>query len=305
MPELPDIKTYQKVMETHLLGQRLLKIRLGSPFLLRSVTPPLSLLEQREVKQILRLGKRLVLGLEGSFYLVLHLMIVGRLHWKPPGTSLPRKSGLALFDFDHGSLLLTESSTRKRASLYAVHGAVALAAHDPGGLDLLTTTLAEFHTRLNSGNNTLKRALTDPKRFDGIGNAYSDEILHAAGLSPLQLTGNLSDLEVERLFLACQSTLRLWIDRLLAEAKGGFPKRVTAFHSKMAVHGKYRQPCPTCHSPIQRIVQGEREVNYCPTCQTGGKVLADRAWSKLLKKDWPQTLEGWEDMIKPPPNPSS
>lgn len=248
---------------------------------------------------ISRLGKRLIIGLEQDYFLVLHLMIAGRLHWKKSGIAIPRKSGLACFDFEVGSLLLTESSSKKRASLYFVQGTHALAEHDPGGISMLDASLAAFSEALRASNNTLKRALTDPRRFDGIGNAYSDEILHAAKLSPLQLTRNLKDDEVERLYHAIRQQLQLWMEKLLAQAKGRFPKKVTAFHPEMAVHGKFRQPCPACQATIQRIVRGEREVNYCPNCQTQGKMLADRAWSKLLKKDWPRTLEAWEALHQP------
>lgn len=294
MPELPDIRVYQTAMQQTLVGQELKKIRLGSPFLLRSVHPSLESVFGKEVIAISRLGKRLVLELEADVFVVVHLMIAGRFHWKKPSAPLPRKTGLAMFDFQHGSLYLSEASTKKRASLHLVAGRASLTQHDPGGLDLFTATSTDFKQRLTQTNNTLKRALTDPRRFDGIGNAYSDEILHHAKLSPLQLTQQLKDAEISRLYQSCVSVLKHWITKLSEEAGKGFPKKVTAFHPDMAVHGKFRSPCPNCSTPIQRIVKGEREVNYCPACQTGGKLLADRAWSKLLKKDWPRTVEQWE-----------
>lgn len=294
MPEMPDIVVYQKAMAQHLVGQTLQKIRLGSPFLLRSVAPPLTTFHGRRVTEIARLGKRLVLEFEQDQFLVIHLMIAGRFHWKKAAAPLPRKSGLAGFDFDHGTLLLTESSSKKRTSLHAVSGRCQLAEHDPGGVNVLECDLACFQEMLQRQNNTLKRALTDPRRFDGIGNAYSDEILHAAKLSPLQLTQNLKETDIAELYQATRHTLSSWMAKLQQEAAGTFPKKVTAFHPDMAVHGRFRQPCKMCQTPIQRIVRGEREVNYCPTCQTGGKMLADRAWSKLLKQDWPKTVEAWE-----------
>jgi len=301
MPELPDITVYQNAMQAALVGHVLQSVRLGSPFLLRSVQPPLSAVKDKPVLAVRRLGKRLVLALEDDLFLVLHLMIAGRLHWKKAGVALPRKTGLASFDFDHGSLLLTEASSKKRASLYAVAGEEALQNHQPGDLNVLECSFEAFFERLQTRNNTLKRALTDPRRFDGIGNAYSDEILHAAGLSPLQLTQNLDEKAARTLWKASRDTLRFWLEKLLKEASGGFPKKVTAFHKDMSVHGRFKQPCPKCRAPIQRIVQGEREVNYCPKCQTGGKMLADRAWSKLLKKDWPKTVEAWEAIHRDQP----
>lgn len=298
MPELPDITVYQQAMTTQLVGTVLVDVRLGSPFLLRSVLPPLQAVIGKKTLSIRRLGKRLVLAMEDEFFLVLHLMIAGRLHWKKAGCPLPKKTGQCAFDFETGSMLLTESSSKKRASLFAVQGEAALEAHQPGGINVLESPFEVFHQVLQSQNNTLKRALTDPKRFDGIGNAYSDEILYAAQLSPLQLTQNLDEAAAHRLWQATRETLSFWIDKLLAESGGGFPKKVTAFHKDMAVHGRFKLPCKRCEVPIQRIVKGEREVNYCPNCQTGGKMLADRAWSKLLKQDWPKTVEAWESIQK-------
>lgn len=295
MPELPDIALYLHALRPRVVGQRLERVRIASPFLLRSADPPIADLNGRVVTDIGRLGKRLVFGFEQEYFAVLHLMIAGRLHWKAPGAPVPRRTGLAAFDFPSGTLLLTEAATQHRASLYVVKGTAGLAAHDPGGLDVLTATLHQFRRALTRESHTLKRVLTDPHVFDGIGNAYSDEILHAARLSPLRLTSQLSDEEVGRLFEATRETLRRWIDRLQAETGTGFPERVTAFRSGMAVHGRFRQPCPVCGSPVQRIRYAANEVNYCATCQTGGRVLADRSLSRLLKEDWPRSLEEWEE----------
>jgi formamidopyrimidine-DNA glycosylase len=294
MPELPDITLYLDALTTRVVGQRLERVRLASPFLLRSADPPLSDLAGRTVLGVSRLGKRLVLAFDGDLFAVLHLMIAGRLHWKAAGAVLPRRRGLAAFDFPEGSLLLTEAGTKHRASLYVVRGRAALAAHDPGGLDVLSAGLAEFRAALTSESHTLKRALTDPHLFDGIGNAYSDEILHAARLSPLRLTSQLADGEVERLWRATRDTLSGWIERLRAATGAGFPEQVTAFREGMAVHGRFRQPCPVCGSPVQRIRYAANEANYCATCQTGGRLLADRSLSRLLKSDWPRSLEEWE-----------
>ena len=294
MPELPDITVYIEHLERRIGGETLLGIRIASPSLLRSVDPPPGAAAGRRVSQLRRLGKRIAIGLDGDLYLVVHLMIAGRLHWKRPGAAVPRRRGLAAFDFDSGSLLLTEASTRKRASLHVVSGEAALAAHDPGGLEVLECDTAAFRERLRRGNHTLKRALTDPRLFSGIGNAYSDEILHAARLSPVRLTARLDDGEIERLWRAARDTLREWTERLRAEAGDSFPEKVTAFRDGMAVHGRYRKPCPECGAPVQRIVYAENETDYCPPCQTGGKLLADRALSRLLKKDWPRTLEELE-----------
>ena len=297
MPELPDIALYLRALRPRIVGARLERLRIASPFLLRSAEPPPAALAGRGVTDVRRLGKRIVLAFEDEYFAVLHLMIAGRLHWKAPGAPLPRRAGLAAFDFAPGSLTFTEAGTKHRASLYLVHGADALTAHDPGGLDVLTGTLEQFRAALTRETHTLKRALTDPRAFDGIGNAYSDEMLHAARLSPLRLTSQVSAEESERLFHAVRSTLRTWIGRLQAETGDGFPEKVTAFRSGMAVHGRFRQPCPVCGSPVQRIRYAANEVNYCPTCQTGGRLLADRALSRLLREDWPRTLEQWEDQI--------
>ncbi|HLQ59965.1 MAG TPA: DNA-formamidopyrimidine glycosylase family protein [Gemmatimonadales bacterium] len=294
MPELPDITIYLEALQPRVVGQPLERVRIVSPSLLRTVDPPLSAAQGRKVVGLRRLGKRIVWEMEGNIFLVFHLMIAGRFKWRPEGTSPPAKVGLASFDFPTGTLLLTEASPKKRASLYVVGGEAGLAAHDPGGLDVLTARLAEFRTRLASESHTLKRTLTDPHLFDGIGNAYSDEILHAAKLSPFQLSANLSDEAVARLYEATQRTLREWIARLRDEAGGDFPEKVTAFRKEMAVHGKYKQPCPVCGSPVQRIRYAANEANYCATCQTGGRVLADRSLSRLLKADWPRSLEEWE-----------
>ncbi len=297
MPELPDIALYLRALRPRIVGERLERLRIASPFLLRSAEPSPAALAGRAVTDVRRLGKRIVLAFEDEYFAVLHLMIAGRLHWKAPGAPLPRRAGLAAFDFAPGSLTFTEAGTKHRASLYLVHGADALTAHDPGGLDVLTGTLEQFRAALTRETHTLKRALTDPRAFDGIGNAYSDEMLHAARLSPLRLTSQVSAEESERLFHAVRSTLRTWIGRLQAETGDGFPEKVTAFRSGMAVHGRFRQPCPVCGSPVQRIRYAANEVNYCPTCQTGGRLLADRALSRLLREDWPRTLEQWEDQI--------
>ncbi len=297
MPELPDIVCYLRALEPRVVGEPLARIRLRSPFLVRSVEPPLAAAEGRRVARLGRLGKRIVLALEDELFLVLHLMIAGRLRWKKPGARPPGRIGLAAFDFPGGTLLLTEASKKKRASLHLVAGEAALAAHDPGGLEVLEATAAEFAARLRSASHTLKRALTDPRLFSGIGNAYSDEILHRARLSPFKLTGRLDDEELARLFAAARETLGEWTERLRAETGDGFPEKVTAFRDGMAVHGRYRKPCPVCGAPVQRIVYAENEANYCAGCQTGGKILADRALSRLLKDDWPRTLEELEERL--------
>ena len=297
MPELPDIALYLHALRPRVVGERLERLRIASPFVLRSADPPVDDLAGRAVTAVRRLGKRIVFALDDDYFVVLHLMIAGRLHWKPAGAPIPRRAGLAAFDFPNGTLLLTEAGTKHRASLYLVHGADALAAHDPGGLDVLTATLEQFRAALTRESHTLKRSLTDPRVFDGIGNAYSDEILHAARLSPLRLTSQVSAEETDRLFHAIRSTLHTWISRLQAETGDAFPEKVTAFRSGMAVHGRFRQPCPVCGSPVQRIRYAANEVNYCPTCQTGGRLLADRALSRLLREDWPRTLEEWEEQI--------
>jgi len=291
MPELPDIALYLHALAPRVVGRRLERVRVASPFVLRTADPPVADLAGREVREVRRLGKRIVLGFEGDYFAVLHLMIAGRLHWKAADAAVPRRRGLAAFDFPNGVLLLTEAGTKHRASLHVVRGATALAAHDPGGLDVLGATLAQFRAALARESHTLKRALTDPRLLDGIGNAYSDEILHAARLSPLRLTTQVGDAEIERLFRAAQQTLTGWLERLRAETGEAFPEKVTAFREGMAVHGRFRQPCPACGSPVQRIRYAENEVNYCATCQTGGRLLADRSLSRLLKSDWPRSLD--------------
>ncbi len=297
MPELPDIEAYSVALTPRIVGTRLARVRLGSPFLLRSVTPALSAANDRQVAAVGRLGKRIVLSLDGGLFLVLHLMVAGRLGWKeskdPP--SVKGRNTLASFDFDSGFLLLTEMSKKKRASLFLVEGEEGLGEHDRGGLEVLEASPEEFSARLRSENHTLKRALTDPRLFSGIGNAYSDEILHAAGLSPIVWTSRLSDEGVARLFEAAVGVLTIWRDRLVAEALEEFPTKVTAFRPEMAVHGKFGHPCAVCSAPVQRIVYAENETNYCPGCQTGGKILADRALSRLLKDDWPRSLEALEE----------
>jgi formamidopyrimidine-DNA glycosylase len=294
MPELPEIEAYLSTLRPRILGQPLEAVRLASPFLLRTVEPPLASLTGRRVEILRRLGKRIVLGFEGGLFAVLHLMIGGRLHWKPRGAKVPGKVGLAAFDFPNGTLTLTEAGSKKRAALHLVVGEEALAAHDPGGLEVLDADLESFRTALTAESHTLKRALTDPHLLSGIGNAWSDEILHRAKLSPFQLTRNLTPEETETLFHACRGVLTEWIERLRAETGEGFPEKVTAFHKGMAVHGRFGQPCPVCGTPVQRLVYADSEANYCPTCQTGGRLLADRALSRLLKQDWPRTLEELE-----------
>jgi formamidopyrimidine-DNA glycosylase len=294
VPELPDLEAYLAALRARILDSSLESLRLANPFLLRSVAPPPSAVQGRKVEDLLRLGKRLVVALEGEYFLVLHLMIAGRLHWKKKGAPIPKRRGLAAFDFDSGTLLLTEAGTKKRASLHLVSGREALAAHDPGGLEVLDADLEGFAAALTRERHTLKRALTDPRIFSGIGNAYSDEILHRAGLSPFKQTARLSEGAIEALFDATRSTLREWTARLVRETGEKFPEKVTAFRPEMAVHGRYEKPCPVCAAPVQRIVYAETEANYCPGCQTEGKILADRVLSRLLKDDWPRTLEELE-----------
>jgi formamidopyrimidine-DNA glycosylase len=293
MPELPDIVIYLEALATRILGKPLEALRITSPFLVRSVDPPIAAAVSHQVTGLTRLGKRIVIGLDGELSLVLHLMIAGRLRWRPRGAALPGRIGLAAFDFPNGTLLLTEAGTRRRASLHLVRGAAALAEHGRGGLEVLEATPEAFRAALRREPHTLKRALTDPTILSGVGNAFSDEILHAARLSPLALSASLSDAELDRLFVATRATLTAWIERLRRETGDGFPDKVTAFREGMAVHGRYRKPCPTCGSPVQRIRYAENEVNYCATCQTGGRVYADRALSRLLKDDWPRSLEEW------------
>ncbi len=294
MPELPDIAAYLDALETRIVGQRLERVRLGSPFLLRSVQPPLTSVEGRVVRGLRRIGKRIAIGVEGDLWLVLHLMIAGRLHWRPVGAKLDGRRNLAAFDFPTGSLVLTEAGTKHRASLYLVSGEEGLRAMDPGGIDVLGSDLEAFKAALTAENRTLKRALTDPRLLSGIGNAYSDEILHAAQLSPIALTHKLKAEEWERLFRATRHTLEFWTNKLREEAKAGFPEKVTAFRKGMAVHGRYGEPCPRCGDKILRIRYADNETNYCARCQTGGKVLADRSLSRLLGKDWPRTMDELE-----------
>ena len=294
MPELPDISLYLEALAPRVLNQPLERLRIANPFLVRTPEPPVSAAEGRPVVALRRMGKRIVFGLEGDLFLVLHLMIAGRLRWRDRGAAIPGKVGLAAFDFPAGSAILTEAGSKRQASLHVIAGVENLSALDPGGLEVLDSTLPAFAERLTLENHTLKRALTDPHIFSGIGNAYSDEILHDARLSPMKLTGSLGDAEIARLHVSTIRTLETWIDRLRAEAAGAFPEKVTAFHDGMAVHGRYRQPCPDCGSPVQRIVYARNEANYCATCQTGGKLLSDRALSRLLRDDWPKTVEELE-----------
>ncbi|HEV3383727.1 MAG TPA: DNA-formamidopyrimidine glycosylase family protein [Gemmata sp.] len=294
MPELPDIVVYIECLDRRITGQKLLKVRKVHPFLVRTYEPSLSEVEGKTVLGLRRLGKRIVFELDDQLFLVLHLMIAGRLHWKPLGTNLPGKMGLAAFDFPNGTLTLTEAGSKRRASLHLVKGEDGLAAHQPGGLEVLETGFSGFDAALRKENHTLKRSLTSPQLFSGIGNSYSDEILHRARLSPLTWTSRLSDDESKRLFEATQKTLHEWIERLRKDAGDKFPEKVTAFRKGMAVHGRFGQACPVCGTAVKRIVHAENETNYCPRCQTGGKVLADRAMSRLLKDDWPRSIEEWE-----------
>lgn len=294
MPEFPDVELYLDALRPRIQGQTLQRVRLANPFLLRSVDPMIDEAEGKRVTELHRLGKRIVFELESDLFLILHLMIAGRLHWKPPGTKPPGKVGLAAFEFDTGTLTLTEAGSKRRASLYLVSGKQELAKHNPGGLEVLDANLSQFRERLQSENQTLKRALTDPTLFSGIGNAYSDEILHAAHLSPLALTQRLKDTEIERLFGAIRETLLSWFERLKAETGDQFPEKVTAFRKGMAVHGRFEKPCPVCGTAIQRIRYADNETNYCPRCQTEGKVLKDRSLSLLLKDDWPKSIEELE-----------
>ena len=302
MPELPDVELYLSALRARIAGQTLERVRLATPFLLRSVEPPLDRAEGRVVAGFRRIGKRIAWELEGpstelgtgALFLVFHLMIAGRFKWRDRGAAIPRKIGLAAFDFAHGTLLLTEAATHKRASLHVVQGEAALASFNPGGLEVMTSDAVTFSTALQRESHTLKRALTDPHLFSGIGNAYSDEILHRARLSPFKLTRHLTAEDITALHTATIATLAEWTARLQDEAGEEFPEKVTAFHEGMAVHGRYGKPCPRCSTAVQRIVHGEHEVNYCPVCQTEGRLLADRALSKLLKEDWPRTLDELE-----------
>jgi formamidopyrimidine-DNA glycosylase len=294
MPELPDIEAYIRALESRIVSQPLEHIRLNSAFLLRTAQPPLASVEGRTVRELRRIGKRIVIGVDGDVWLALHLMIAGRLHWQPPAAKLSGRRSLAAFDFPTGSLVLTEAGTKHRASLHVLQGEESLRAIDPGGIDIFSGDLNSFRAVLTAENHTLKRALTDPRLVSGIGNAYSDEILHAAQLSPIMLTQKLEAHEWERLFAATRHTIEYWVDRLGAEAKVGFPEKVTAFRKGMAVHGRYGEPCPRCGDKVLRIRYADKETNYCARCQTGGKVLADRSLSRLLGSDWPRTLEELE-----------
>ena len=294
MPELPDIVTYIAALESRIIGQRLIRVRVASTFLLRSAKPPIHEVDGRVVRELRRIGKRIVIGVENDLWLVLHLMIAGRLHWRPPQASLAGRNNLAAFDFPNGSLVLTEGGTKRRASLHLLKGEESLRSMDSGGIDILTSDLESFRVALSAENRTLKRALTDPRFVSGIGNAYSDEILHAAQLSPITLVRKLKADEWQRLFVAARHTLRHWADRLRTEAGTGFPDKVTAFHPGMAVHGRYGQPCPRCGEKVLRIRYADNETNYCARCQTGGVVLADRSLSRLFGSEWPRTLEELE-----------
>jgi formamidopyrimidine-DNA glycosylase len=294
VPELPDVELYLHALRPRVLGQAITRTRVASPFFVRSVDPPLAALEGRVVMSVARLGKRLVFGVDGDLFAVVHLMIAGRLRWREPGAPIPAKLGLAAFDFAHGTLLFTEAGSRKQASLHVVRGEASVEAMDPGGADVFAMSPEAFAAALTAENHTLKRALTDPHVFSGIGNAYSDEILHAAQLSPVKLTRSLSEDELSRLLAATREVLAVWTRRLQDEAGDAFPEKVTAFRPEMAVHGKYGKPCPRCGAPVQRIVYAHNESNYCAACQTGGRLLADRALSRLLRDDWPRTLAALE-----------
>jgi formamidopyrimidine-DNA glycosylase len=305
MPELPDVVVYIERLNTFIGGQTLERVRLASPFVLRSADPPIREAEGKRVLGLRRIGKRIAVELEGDLFLVIHLMISGRLHWKERGAKIPGRVGLAAFDFPAGTLVFTEASSKKRASIHLTAGETSLREFDRGGLEVLDADLPAFQAALSRENHTLKRALTDPRLFSGIGNAYSDELLHRAGLSPVKLTAQLTADEVARLYRATRETLKDWTDRLRTEVGDGFPEKVTAFREGMAVHGRFGKPCPVCGSRIQRIVYAENETNYCPRCQTGGKLLADRALSRLLKKDWPRTAEELEERRLGSPGPGS
>jgi formamidopyrimidine-DNA glycosylase len=294
VPELPDVELYRHALIPRVVGQQVERVRIGNPFVVRTYDPPIAALEGLAVRDVRRLGKRLVFVFDHSLFMVVHLMVAGRFRWKPGGAPIPGKVGLAAFDFAPGTLVLTEAGSRRQASIHVVRGESGLAAHDPGGLEVLTADLDAFRLRLTASNHTLKRALTDPHIFSGIGNAYSDEILHAAQLSPLKLTGALTGDEIARLFHAARDTLRSWAARLQEESGDGFPEKVTAFREGMAVHGRFGKPCPVCDQPVQRIVYARNEANYCSGCQTGGRQLSDRALSRLLGRDWPRTLEEME-----------
>jgi len=294
MPELPDVELYLAALRPRVIGRAVERVRVSSPFFVRTFDPPLASIEGKEIRALTRVGKRLVWALDADLFLVVHLMIAGRLRWKEKGAAIPAKVGLAAFDFSDATLLFTEAGSRKQASMHLVRGAEAVAAMDPGGAEIFAMSPAQFAAALRSGNHTLKRSLTDPHLFSGIGNAYSDEILHAAQLSPVKLTHALSDDEIARLFDATRSVLQYWLQLLQEETGDAFPEKVTAFRPGMAVHGRYGKPCPRCGAPIQRIVYARNESNYCAACQTGGRLLADRALSRLLRDDWPKTLEDLE-----------
>jgi formamidopyrimidine-DNA glycosylase len=300
VPELPDIVIYIEALEKRIIGHTLEGIRMVSPFLLRTVDPPLASAQGKRVRELRRVGKRIAIGMDDEIWLVLHLMIAGRLHWQKRGAKVSRPRGLAAFDFSNGALVWTEAGSQKRASLHVVRGEAGLSALDPGGLEVLGAGLDQFAAALTSANHTLKRALTDPRLFSGIGNAYSDEILFEARLSPLALTQKLTRDEIERLFVAVRTTLTRWVDELRAETGDGFPEKVTAFREKMAAHGRYKEPCLRCGAKIQRIRYAANETNYCPHCQTKGKLLADRALSRLLREDWPRTPEELELLTRKP-----
>jgi formamidopyrimidine-DNA glycosylase len=295
MPELPDVTVYVEALQQRIVGQRLERVLIASPFLLRTAVPPIQAAQGKRVMEVRRIGKRIAIGLEEQLWLVCHLMIAGRLHWFAQGAALSKRAALARLDFDNGTLTFTEAGTKRRASLHLIAGELALGHQDPGGMEILQATLAQFAHRLRSENHTLKRALTDPKLFSGIGNAYSDEILHAARLSPVMLTSRVDNEAVAGLYAAIQEQMQLWTQRLRQQAGGEFPEKVTAFRPDMAVHGRFRLPCPVCGTPVQRIRYAANETNYCPRCQTGGRLLADRALSRLLKKDWPKTVEAFDE----------
>lgn len=295
MPEYPDLTIYIEHLNKLLKGELLQKVRLTSPFLMRTFEPPIGSIENLEVLGFERIGKRIVFAFKDNLFLVMHLMIAGRLHWRGKGCKVPAKIGLAAFDFPQGTLLLTEAGSKKRASLHLVKGRKSLQGFNQGGLEVLEVSLEKFHQRLLKENHTLKRTLADPRLFSGIGNAYSDEILHRAKLSPLQLTQKMNDAQIEQLYQAIRGTLLEWTDKLRKEAGDKFPEKVTAFHDDMAVHGRFKKPCPDCGTPVKRIRYASNEINYCPKCQTSGKILADRALSRILKEDWPRSLEELED----------
>ena len=294
MPELPDLTVYLEALDHRIVGQRLERVMILSPFLLRTAVPPIQSAHGRRVNELRRVGKRIAIGLEENLWLVLHLMIAGRLHWFGPGEPLSKRPALARLEFSNGTLTLTEAGNKRRASLHLVQGEHELGLHDPGGIEILQSSVAQFAERLRSENHTLKRALTDPTLFSGIGNAYSDEILHAARLSPVMLTSRIDDAEVARLYAAIREQMQLWIDRLRRLAAGGFPEKVTAFRDEMAVHGRFGLPCPVCGTPVQRIRYADNETNYCARCQTGGRLLADRSLSRLLKQDWPKSVDAFD-----------